>query len=721
MKAWFCFLLLALGAVSLTPVSFAQNPAACPLNQPAPALPLHTNGPYIVDNQGVRFKLSGVAWYGAEGLDFVVGGLELEPLDKIVEHIRCSGFNAVRLPWSNEMFESNPVVPDYALAANPQLKGLRAMTVFDRVVGALTGQGLVVILDNHNSNAEWCCSDDGNDLWYNADYPEASWIADWQAMVKRYRSNPLVAAADLRNEPRVNASWGGDPSTDWHAAAERGGNAVLKINPKLLIMVEGVNFSLDLTGVAGLPVELNVSNRVVYSPHDYPFDHNGLPSSDQLASALNTAWGYILTPGQSYTAPLWLGEFGNCHTASNCVTDTAAGSSGLWFQSIRQYLSANDISWSWWAVNGTETTGSGRTFGSEETFGLLNPYWNAPALPNELSPALNVAGALETIAQPNQGPGIESAYPPLVTFTLPLPGSTIVAGTALAISADANVRDGAADSIQEVDFYADGQKVGTAAAFPYSITWASVPAGNHTLQAVATTASGLASATEIVPVAALDYTQAPSYTDAISIDFVSHSATPMAPAEIAGVEPRADWNQAGIANSGALTGLADQNGQATTAQVAWSAPNTFATGIADQAGNNRMMKGYLDDNNTVPNSVSVSGLPAAFNLYDVIVYFDGANGTATRASNYRFTSLGKGGKVQGCAAEAEEGSVVTGMDTAGADFSGTFIQASGGSAGNYVKFLNCTGTSFSLEPVHAGSSDNQVRAPINGIEILAHP
>jgi endoglucanase len=44
--------------------------------------------------------------------------------------------------------------------------------------------------------------------------------------------------ADLRNELRSGATWGGsDPKLDWHAAAERGGNAVLGVNPLLLIMV----------------------------------------------------------------------------------------------------------------------------------------------------------------------------------------------------------------------------------------------------------------------------------------------------------------------------------------------------------------------------------------------------------------------------------------------------------------------------------------------------
>ena len=54
----------------------------------------------------------------------------------------------------------------------------------------------------------------------------------------------------MRNELRSGAQWGGnDPKLDWHAAAERGGNAILEVNPKLLIMVEGPEYSTDLTGV----------------------------------------------------------------------------------------------------------------------------------------------------------------------------------------------------------------------------------------------------------------------------------------------------------------------------------------------------------------------------------------------------------------------------------------------------------------------------------------
>jgi len=50
-----------------------------------------------------------------------------------------------------------------------------------------------------------------------------------------------VIGADLHNEPHGPATWGsGDVATDWRLAAERAGNAILKVNPDWLIIVQGV-------------------------------------------------------------------------------------------------------------------------------------------------------------------------------------------------------------------------------------------------------------------------------------------------------------------------------------------------------------------------------------------------------------------------------------------------------------------------------------------------
>src|SRR5262249_2206564 len=123
-------------------------------------------------------------------------------------------------------------------------------------------------------------------------------------------------------EPHGRACWGcNDPNTDWRLAAERAGNAILAVNPNWLIFVEGVErFNNDyywwggnLMGVRTAPVRLNVPNRLVYSPHDYPasvypqpwFSAQNYPNN--LSDVWNSHWGY---PQSEKLAPVLLGEFG---------------------------------------------------------------------------------------------------------------------------------------------------------------------------------------------------------------------------------------------------------------------------------------------------------------------------------------------------------------------------------------------------------------------------
>lgn len=352
------------------------GPVGAPVPAGAPAVPLRTDGRFIVDRDGRRVRLTAVNWYGAESPDFAVGGLQRRPLDTIADEIRRLGFDAVRLPWSNELVERNPVVPGRALAANPALRGRRALDVLDRVVAALTRRGLMVILDDHNSDAEWCCGRDGNELWYNARYPESRWIGDWKAMAARYRHDPLVIGADLRNEPRGAATWGGPPSTDWHAAARRGGNAVLAVNPHLLIFVEGTSYAADLSGVDTLPVVLGLPDRVVYEAHDYAWfePHAGY---DAWAAAITPRWGYLVAGPDP--RPLWVGEFGTCHTAPSCIAGDDPKAYGSWFADLTRFIGVHALDWGYWALNGTQSTGARRAFGAVEGYGVLDSTWSAPA------------------------------------------------------------------------------------------------------------------------------------------------------------------------------------------------------------------------------------------------------------------------------------------------------------------------------------------------------
>ncbi len=337
--------------------------------------PLHTEGYRIVDASSHPIRLASVNWYGFDEKEFVVGGLDHAPLEAIIAQIRLTGVNSVRLPWANETLERNPVVPDYAVAANPRFKGMHAMQVMDAVIDALARARLMVILDNHVSRADWCCSEtDGNGLWYNQEFPETTWLADWKSMARRYRNQPWVVGADLRNELRNGAAWGGnDPKLDWHAAAERGGKAVLSTNPHLLVMVEGPEYSTDFAGFDKLPVQLPVAHRLVYSPHAYYDKSHPFSTYEELQQAYDARAGFLLRAKPE--VPLWIGEFGTCQ-------DLECGPNADWFRLLMRMLQQNELlSWSYWPLNGTQSSGTGRKYDSVETYGLLSTDYSHIAAP----------------------------------------------------------------------------------------------------------------------------------------------------------------------------------------------------------------------------------------------------------------------------------------------------------------------------------------------------
>lgn len=257
----------------------------------------------------------------------------------------------------------------------------------DTVVSALARAGIMIVLDNHVSRADWCCKDDdGNGLWYSADYPEEKWLADWRAIVLRYRNQKWVVGADLRNELRSGAQWGGnDPRLDWHAAAERGGNVVLDANPRLLAMVEGPEYSTDFSAFGSLPLTLKVPNRVVYSPHAYSSEAHIFTSYEEMKQVFDARAGFLLH--HQPAVPLWVGEFGTCQSLD-------CGANSQWFIWFIRYLKEKNLSWSYWPLNGTQSSGYSRTYDSLETYGLLTPDYRHIAAPKvlELFRTISVPG-----------------------------------------------------------------------------------------------------------------------------------------------------------------------------------------------------------------------------------------------------------------------------------------------------------------------------------------
>jgi chitinase len=72
---------------------------------------------------------------------------------------------------------------------------------------------------------------------------------------------------------------------------------------------------------------------------------------------------------------------------------------------------------------------------------------------------------------------------PSVSLTSPANGTTFTSGGTITVSANASDSNG---SVTQVEFFANGQRLGADTSAPYSIAWSNVAAGSYTITAVAT-------------------------------------------------------------------------------------------------------------------------------------------------------------------------------------------------------------------------------------------
>lgn len=353
---------------------------------------LETNGRFIVEaDSGERFRMACANWYGLEELGFAPGGLQFLSPAAIAGQIAQFGFNCVRLPVSAELVLNATTTWGPATAANPGLQNVSGLVALEATVAALSAARLRVVLDLHTLSADWCCSGtDGQGLWYSARVSAAQWEAALVALASRFKANPWVVGLDLKNEPRdtvvngrhLQVTWNaGDASTDWMPAASAAGAKVLEANSNLFVFVEGINYAGDLRGAKDHPVVLPVANRLVYEAHDYGYWYNreNTPSYEAFARGLDDKWGFLVENG---TAPVWLGEFGNCNNPTGrCLRDVSSSWQAQWWAYVRRYIAERSLDWGIWSLDGTQSRAPGRTFNATESYGVLNSTWSGPSNP----------------------------------------------------------------------------------------------------------------------------------------------------------------------------------------------------------------------------------------------------------------------------------------------------------------------------------------------------
>ena len=221
-----------------------------------------------------------------------------------------------------------------------------------------------------------------------------------------------------------------------------------------------------------------------------------------------------------------------------------------------------------------------------------------------------------------------------------------------------------------------------------------------------------------------------AHGQAISIDWFGGgggggtASTMMAPSETAGLIPRANWNSFTPEVQATPQPLVNSAGAATAATVSWTSANTWNINITETPGDAKMMRGYLDTNDTSVTTVTVSGVPAGLGPYAVILYYDGDTGEQ-RVGRYQLAGATTGN------------ATFWGRDNE-VNFSGAFTLgqtpvdplAGGGAidsnvaaamtvpAGNVMIFPDVTGSDFTLTATASVSEGGTNRAPLNAIQIV---
>lgn len=369
-------LLLALGcdateidAVTLPNSAAGSNSAAGAASFPPPTNPLpsstgmlHTEGARIVDAEGNAVRLAGINWFGLETGNYALHGLWTRSLASFLDQIAALGFNSIRVPFSNQLFDATSTPNSIDFNQNSDLEGLSGLEILDRLIDEARARDLRIVLDRHHPSANA-----PTDLWFDDRYGEQRWIDDWVMLAERYSGDPTLIGFELHDGPSDPATWGDGSVNDWRAAVERAGNAILAANSELLIFVSGIEtvgttaaFGGENLSAAGAdPVQLAVANRVVYTAHDFSasvsrqawFDAADYPQN--LPATWDSLWGYL---ARDEIAPVYVSAFG---TRLDTPEDRQ------WLAALVEHLNDRQVSFAFWCLNPN----------SGDTGGLLLDDW----------------------------------------------------------------------------------------------------------------------------------------------------------------------------------------------------------------------------------------------------------------------------------------------------------------------------------------------------------
>jgi len=335
--------------------------------------------------------LKGVNWFGAAGSRRCMEEMNVVTAQSYIDWCTQHSINAVRIPLSVPSVLNTQFRLDGRVCG--EYGGWSYLSMLVHVSQRLAQAGIFVVFDMHTVTAPvrtpentplWCvegvegipsgCTEGVDDPMLPQLGTDQPLLRAWKVVAETFCSHPNVIMADIFNEP-WGAQWGlpswdtegvTNHTSDWASAAERLGNAVLKVCPRWLIMVEGIAnqeypghcrnattppsgedvggwcwWGENVLGQLRRPVRLSLPERLVLSPHAYGHGDQPYMFVPNFPSNMPDIWEALWGRLPDLTGvPVVIGEWGGLWESTS-----------QWQLVMQDYLRAKNISFFYWALN----------------------------------------------------------------------------------------------------------------------------------------------------------------------------------------------------------------------------------------------------------------------------------------------------------------------------------------------------------------------------------
>ena len=335
---------------------------------------------------GSEVRFAGVNWFGFEDSNYMLHGLDRRPIGDMLNQMAEAGINAIRVPFCPGALKTYNSQKIASREKNPQLADKNALSALDSVLNDISNKGFYILLDHHRPDCNVI-----SEFWYEGGYSENDWISDLKFVADRYKNLPKFMGLDLKNEPHGNAKWGvGGAGSDWKAAAERAGKAVLSVNSNILIFVEGIsdgsnpcsykdwaNWGGGFSPYNCYPIDNSMipANKLILSPHAYGPDVAPQPYFDDSMSKVRDVWegnfGFLVNKGLAVVP----GEYGSKYYPNSADR--------TWINKFTEYMGDKGICSSfYWSLNPDSGDTGGLliddwTSWNQDKLNMVKKYWNS--------------------------------------------------------------------------------------------------------------------------------------------------------------------------------------------------------------------------------------------------------------------------------------------------------------------------------------------------------